>query len=164
MAGGDDAAARHVCAIVSDHQEAPPVRRALSRGGSRVTASENDCVSESEMLHDPMAPAGATPTTDPLERRFSDFATLGEALDYAATGRRGMNFHDARGTRYALEGMSPNHLVRYGWSRRSLQPGQVITLTYYPLRDGRNGGFNVTVTLPDGTSLNQFGERGTQTR
>jgi hypothetical protein len=72
--------------------------------------------------------------------------------------------HDARGTRYALEGMSPNHLVRYGWSRRSLQPGQVITLTYYPLRDGRNGGFNVTVTLPDGTSLNQFGERGTQTR
>ena len=50
------------------------------------------------MLHDPMAPAGATPTTDPLERRFSDFATLGEALDYAATGRRGMNFHDARGT------------------------------------------------------------------
>ena len=50
------------------------------------------------MLHDPMAPAGATPTTDALERRFSDFATLGEALDYAATGRRGMNFHDARGT------------------------------------------------------------------
>ena len=71
---------------------------------------------------------------------------------------------DARGTRYALEGMSPNHLVRYGWSRRSLAPGQVITLTYYPLRDGRNGGFNVTVTLPDGTVLNQFGERGTVQR
>ena len=55
-------------------------------------------MSESEKIHDPMAPAGATPTTDPLERRFSDFATLGEALDYAAGGRRGMNFHDARGT------------------------------------------------------------------
>ena len=44
-----------------------------------------------------LAPAGATPTTDSLERRLADFATLGEALDYAALGRRGMNFHDARG-------------------------------------------------------------------
>ena len=72
--------------------------------------------------------------------------------------------HDANGTRYAFEGMSPNHLVRYGWSRRSLQPGQTINLTYYALRDGRNGGFNVTVTFPNGTTLNQFGERGSQTR
>jgi fatty-acyl-CoA synthase len=41
-----------------------------------------------------MAP---TPTTDDLPRRFSDFGTLGEALDYAARGKRGLNFHDARG-------------------------------------------------------------------
>jgi fatty-acyl-CoA synthase len=39
-----------------------------------------------------------TPTEDRLERRFADFATLGEALDYAATGVRGLNFHDPRGT------------------------------------------------------------------
>ncbi|WP_277980966.1 fatty acyl-AMP ligase [Sphingomonas phyllosphaerae] len=39
-----------------------------------------------------------TPTADPLPRRFADFATLGEALDYAARGGRGLNFHDARGT------------------------------------------------------------------
>src|SRR3954462_15000542 len=45
-----------------------------------------------------LAPPGATPTIDPLPRRRADFATLGEALDYAATGRRGLNFHDARGT------------------------------------------------------------------
>jgi fatty-acyl-CoA synthase len=38
-----------------------------------------------------------TPTQDVLPRRFSDFATLGEALDFAATGVRGLNFHDARG-------------------------------------------------------------------
>ncbi|AHE52073.1 fatty acyl-AMP ligase [Sphingomonas sanxanigenens] len=38
-----------------------------------------------------------TPTDDALTRRFSDFATLGEALDYAARGVRGLNFHDARG-------------------------------------------------------------------
>ena len=40
---------------------------------------------------------GTTPTLDALPRRIADFATLGEALDYAASGRRGMNFHDARG-------------------------------------------------------------------
>jgi fatty-acyl-CoA synthase len=45
-----------------------------------------------------LAPPGATPTLDPLPRRLADFATLGEALDYAARGRRGLNFHDARGS------------------------------------------------------------------
>ncbi|MBX9860488.1 MAG: fatty acyl-AMP ligase [Sphingomonas sp.] len=39
-----------------------------------------------------------TPTQDALPRRFADFGTLGEALDYAASGARGFNFHDARGT------------------------------------------------------------------
>jgi fatty-acyl-CoA synthase len=38
-----------------------------------------------------------TPADDHLPRRLADFATLGEALDYAATGTRGLNFHDARG-------------------------------------------------------------------
>jgi len=38
-----------------------------------------------------------TPNEDTLPRRFSDFATFGDALDYAARGQRGMNFHDARG-------------------------------------------------------------------
>jgi fatty-acyl-CoA synthase len=39
-----------------------------------------------------------TPTMDALPRRFADFDTLGAALDYAAAGVRGLNFHDARGT------------------------------------------------------------------
>ncbi|MBH9537142.1 fatty acyl-AMP ligase [Novosphingopyxis sp. YJ-S2-01] len=39
----------------------------------------------------------STPTRDDLERRFSDFDTLGGALDYAASGVRGLNFHDMRG-------------------------------------------------------------------
>ncbi len=38
-----------------------------------------------------------TATEDRLPRRFADFATLGDALDYAAQGVRGLNFHDARG-------------------------------------------------------------------
>ena len=44
-----------------------------------------------------MSELASTPTQDSLPRRFSDFATLGEALDYAAQGQRGLNFHDMRG-------------------------------------------------------------------
>ena len=40
----------------------------------------------------------STPTIYSFPRRISDFGTLGEALYYAAQGRRGLNFHDARGT------------------------------------------------------------------
>ena len=38
-----------------------------------------------------------TPTCDDHPQRPADFATLTQALDYAAAGRRGFNFHDARG-------------------------------------------------------------------
>ena len=48
--------------------------------------------------HQASPAATATPTFDPLPRRFADFDTLGEALDYAAAGERGLNFHDPRGT------------------------------------------------------------------
>ena len=45
-----------------------------------------------------LAPSGATPTLDRQQRRLADFRTIGEALDYAAKGARGLNFHDARGS------------------------------------------------------------------
>jgi fatty-acyl-CoA synthase len=51
---------------------------------------------------DPIAPMNAllqpTPTDDGLSRRRADFATMTDALDYAAQSRKGMNFHDARAT------------------------------------------------------------------
>ncbi len=45
-----------------------------------------------------LAAPGYTPTLDRQPRRIADFSTLGDALDYAAEGNRGMNFHDARAT------------------------------------------------------------------
>jgi fatty-acyl-CoA synthase len=58
-----------------------------------------DCVLERNVsVTKQLAPAGATPTLDEMPRRLADFATIGEALDYAAQGARGLNFHDARGT------------------------------------------------------------------
>ena len=58
-----------------------------------------DCVLERNIsVTKELAPAGATPTLDTqLPRRLADFGTIGEALDYAAKGTRGLNFHDARG-------------------------------------------------------------------
>jgi len=57
-----------------------------------------DCVLERTSSTTDLAPAGATPTLDSLPRRLADFGTIGEALDYAAQGKRGLNFHDARGS------------------------------------------------------------------
>ena len=66
---------------------------------------------------------------------------------------------DAAGNRWAFEGMSPYHLSRAGWSKRSLVSGEKVDLTYFKLRDGRRGGFNVTVTRADGTKLSQLPTR-----
>lgn len=63
---------------------------------------------------------------------------------------------DGKEKKWAFEGMSPNHLTRAGWSKRTLKPGDLVDLTYYPLRDGRSGGFNVTVTFPGGKTLKQL--------
>lgn len=54
---------------------------------------------------------------------------------------------------YGLEGMSPNYLARNGWTKRTLKPGDEVTVQVYPLKDGRKGGFMVSATLADGTVL-----------
>ena len=52
--------------------------------------------------------------------------------------------------KFGLEGMSPSWLGRRGWNNKTLTAGDKVTITYYPLRDGRPGGFFIRVTLPDG--------------
>jgi len=54
---------------------------------------------------------------------------------------------------FGLEGMSPSWLGRHHWNSRSLQVGQKVTIDYYPLRDGRPGGFFVRVKTADGKLL-----------
>ena len=63
---------------------------------------------------------------------------------------------DSEGQRWAFEGMSPNHLSRAGWSKRTLRPGEEIDITYYKLRDGRRGGFNVRVFKQNGEEMKQL--------
>ena len=58
---------------------------------------------------------------------------------------------------YAFENGSPNAITKVGWSKDSLRAGDKITIEYWPLRDGRNGGHLTTATLPDGRTLGSVG-------
>ncbi len=60
---------------------------------------------------------------------------------------------------WGLEGMSPSWLGRRGWSRNSLAAGDKVKIVYYPLKDGRPGGFYVRVTTPDGHTIAALPQR-----
>jgi hypothetical protein len=72
-----------------------------------------------------------------------------------ARGKQGAKVQE-----WGLEGMSPSWLGRRGWNLHSLQTGQKVNIVYYPLKDGRPGGFYVRVTLPEGQTLEALPQRG----
>ena len=73
-----------------------------------------------------------TPNEDSHPRRFADFATFAEALDYAALGKRGLNFHDPRGTLirpYPFSELREDALeTAYRLIARGVKPGDRIAL------------------------------------
>ena len=73
-----------------------------------------------------------TPNADTLPRRFADFTTFAEALDYAAQGVRGLNFHDPRGTLirpYPFRELREDALkVAYRLIARGVKPGERIAM------------------------------------
>ena len=58
---------------------------------------------------------------------------------------------------WGVEMNSPNNLVREGWTRSTLRPGDKVSAVINPLRDGKPGGLYVGITLPDGKVLNAGG-------
>ncbi|MBO9602009.1 MAG: fatty acyl-AMP ligase [Novosphingobium sp.] len=81
-----------------------------------------------------MTDAALTPTPNhcALPRRRSDFATFTEALDYAAQGVKGFNFHDPRGTLvrpYPFSELRADALeTAYRLIAAGVQPGDRIAL------------------------------------
>ena len=73
-----------------------------------------------------------TPTGDSLPRRFADFDTLQDALDYAASGARGLNFHDPRGRLarvYSFRELREDALAAaYRLVARGVKPGDRVAL------------------------------------
>ena len=82
----------------------------------------------------PLAEASLVPTpnADSHPRRYADFATFTEAMDYAAQGVRGLNFHDPRGTlirAYPFRELREDALKSaYRLIARGVKPGDRIAL------------------------------------
>jgi hypothetical protein len=57
------------------------------------------------------------------------------------------------GDNWVLEASSPGVLVRSGWTKKSLQPGDHASFVIAPLRSGQFGGVLLKAILPDGRTL-----------
>jgi len=62
---------------------------------------------------------------------------------------------DGKGAKvdWALEGRAPGVLLRAGWTRGSLKPGETVTVDMSPAKDGSKTGLIARVTKSDGTIL-----------
>jgi hypothetical protein len=58
---------------------------------------------------------------------------------------------------WAIEMNAPQNLVRSGWKRTTLKPGDKVSVLISPLRDGKPGGSYRSITLADGTKLDGTG-------
>ena len=54
---------------------------------------------------------------------------------------------------WPIELGSPSGLVRQGWEPKTLTAGMKVKVMIRPLKDGKNGGQFLSVTLPDGKRL-----------
>ena len=60
---------------------------------------------------------------------------------------------DGKTTEWMVETSNPNGLMRLGWSKRSLKPGDEITVEAFRAKDGSNTANAATVTLADGRKI-----------
>lgn len=54
---------------------------------------------------------------------------------------------------WGLEAPGTAILVRSGWNKYTVKPGDKVTVLINPLRDGRNGGHLIKLTAPDGRTV-----------
>jgi hypothetical protein len=65
-----------------------------------------------------------------------------------------MTITDKKGTReWDFEGHSASNFYRAGYNRGAVNSGDVITITYAPMRDGSDGGYIVAVTTAKGDKV-----------
>lgn len=58
---------------------------------------------------------------------------------------------------YVLEMGSPQRSAYDGWKKDSARPGDAITVTMHPLKDGARGGMYLSADLPNGKSFGRTG-------
>jgi hypothetical protein len=54
---------------------------------------------------------------------------------------------------WSIESGAPGMMLRNGWKPSTLKPGDKVTLTMHPLKNGSPGGSLVSVKVPDGRTL-----------
>ena len=60
---------------------------------------------------------------------------------------------------WALEMGSPLQQQRVGWKPDSVKPGDKVTVTIHPLKDGSRGGQFMSAVLPSGQQLGMGGQK-----
>ncbi len=55
---------------------------------------------------------------------------------------------------WGFESGPTNYLIRSGWKRDSLKPGDKVAVTLHPMKDGSHAGSLMSVKLEDGRVLN----------
>ena len=68
-----------------------------------------------------------------------------------------------KAVQYALEMGSPGQQSRVGWKPDSVKPGDKVTVTIHPLKDGSRGGQFITAMLPNGSILGNGGQKPSAT-
>jgi hypothetical protein len=58
---------------------------------------------------------------------------------------------------YAFEMGSVIRSTKDGWTRDTIRPGDVITVTMHPLKDGSRGGMYLAADLPNGKKMGRTG-------
>ncbi len=66
---------------------------------------------------------------------------------------------DGGSENWAFELGSPNGLMRRGWTRKSVQVGDAISVAGYRARDGSNRGNVISIVLAEGTELTGLSSR-----
>ncbi len=56
---------------------------------------------------------------------------------------------------YAVECQSVNDLSHHGWKINTIKVGDHVSISIYPLRDGKPGGLFDSITLPNGTTIKE---------
>jgi len=60
---------------------------------------------------------------------------------------------DGTAVEWDFEGVSTTRLAQAGFKKETVAPGDMVSVVYYPRRDGSNGGLFVAVTLSDGKTF-----------
>ena len=63
--------------------------------------------------------------------------------------------NDSGVDKWSIELNSPNNLSRQGWRSDSIKPGDKISVVIWPLRSGEHGGLFISLTTPDGSTLDE---------